>query len=140
MTVSLLKRSLTLLCAPLLAVGVAACGSATVSTAGFKGEARAVAQTIANLQSNATAGEEKKICAEDLSSSVVTRLAGAKRCEATIKSQLAEVDSLELSVESIQVTGTTATSRVQSIYKGKKRLGTLTLVKEGAKWKISAVE
>jgi Putative lumazine-binding len=133
-----LKPLLALLCASPLALGIAACGAATVSTAGFKGEAHAVAQAISNLQSHATAGEQKKICADDLAGAIVGRLAGARGCEAAIKRQLAEVDSLELSVKSIQVTGTTASSQVQSVYKGKKHLGTIKLVKEAGKWKISA--
>jgi Putative lumazine-binding len=129
-------RTLALLCAPLLAVGIAACGN-TVSTSAFTGESREVAQAISNLQSDATAGEEKKICANDLAGAVVTRLAGVKGCEAAIKSQLAEVDSLEVSVQSIQVTGATASARVKSIYSGKNLITTLTLVKEGSHWKIS---
>jgi Zn-dependent alcohol dehydrogenase len=132
-----LPRRLTLLCAPALVFGVTACGTATVSTSAFKGEQRAVAETISNLQSNATAGEEKKICANDLSRAVVARLAGTKGCEAAIKNQLAEVDSLAVSVKAIQIAGTTASVRVKSIAGGKSKLDTLTLVKEGKAWKIS---
>jgi hypothetical protein len=140
MPVSSFKRhALTLLCVPVLALGVAACGSATVSTSSFSGEDRNVAQAISNLQSHATDGEERKICAEDLSSTVVKRLGGAKQCEAAIKNQLTEVDSFELSVGSVQVTGTTASAVVKSIDAGKTRLTTLTLVKEGSKWKTSGL-
>jgi hypothetical protein len=128
-----------LLCAPLCAVALAACGS-TVSTASFKGTPQQVAQTVANLQSDATAGEQKKICADDLAASVLAKLGGTKGCEAAIKAQLAEVDSLELAVSSVKVTGTSAaTAEVRSIYKGKKRFSTLTLVKEGSTWKISGL-
>ena len=133
-------RTLALLCAPLLAVGFAACGTATVSTAGFKGEAHAVAQAVSNLQSDATAGEEKKVCANDLSSAVVSRLGGSKGCEKVIKNQPTEVDSLELSVQSVQVNGATASAHVKSVYEGKPRLSTLTLVKESGKWKLSALQ
>jgi len=135
------NRTLTLLCVPLCAVALAACGS-TVSTAGFKGSEHEVAQTIANLQADGTSGEQKKICANDLAGAVVTRLGGTKGCEAAIKSQLAEVDSLEVTVQSIQVAvaGRTASARVKSIYAGKTRAGTLSLVKEGGKWKISGVK
>jgi hypothetical protein len=138
MKASLLKRALVLLCAPLLALALAACGSATVSTSGFAGEDRNVAQAISNLQSDATAGEEKKICARDLAGPVVARLGGAKGCEAAIKNRLAEVDSFELSVTSIRLDGATASARVRSVRGGKNRLSTLTLVKEGGKWKTSS--
>jgi hypothetical protein len=140
MTTSQLKRVLTLLCAPLLVLGVSACGSATVSTSSFKGEDKAVAQAVANLQSNATAGEEQKICAADLAAPIVTRLGGKKGCEAAIKHQLTEVDSFEVTVESVQVTGAMATASVKSIKSGKTSLHTLTLVKESGKWKTSSLQ
>jgi hypothetical protein len=139
MTIPSPKRALALLCAPLLALGVAACGNTTVSTSAFSGEDRAIAQAISSLQSHATAGEEKKICAGDLAGSVVTRLGGVKRCEAAVKDQLAEVDSFELSVASIKLTGATATASVRSLRGGKRRLTTLTLIKEGSKWKASSL-
>jgi hypothetical protein len=133
-----MRRPLALLCLPLCAVTVAACGS-TVSTAGFKGQQHEVAQTISNLQADATAGEEKKICADDLAAALVARLGGAKGCEQAIKNQLAEVDSLEVTVKSIQLStaGTTASAHVKSIYEGKSQPSTVSLVKEGGKWKIS---
>jgi hypothetical protein len=140
MAISSSKRALTLMCAPLLALGVTACGSATVSTSSFKGEAKEVAQAVANLQSNATAGEEQKICTADLAAPIVTRLGGIKGCETAIKNQLTEVDSFEVTVESIQVTGAKATANVKSIKSGKTWLSTLTLAKESGKWKTSELQ
>jgi copper chaperone CopZ len=135
-----MRRSLALLCLPLSAVVLAACGS-TVSVAGFKGEQHEAAQTISNLQADATAAEQKKICAEDLAGAVVRRLGGAKGCEAAIKNQLAEVDSLEVSVQSVHVTpgAKAATAEVKSIREGKNRISAVSLVKEGGKWKISGL-
>jgi hypothetical protein len=135
-----MRRMPALVCLPLSAVVLAACGS-TTTTAPFKGEKHEVAQTIANLQTHATAAEQKKICAEDLAAAVVTRLGGSKHCEAAIKNQLAEVDNLETSVKSVDVTavGKAATARVNSIDEGKTAAGTVSLVKEGGKWKISGV-
>jgi monoamine oxidase len=134
------RRVATLLCMAPLALGVAACGS-TVSTSSFKGEEHAVAQTISNLQADATANEQGKICSNDLAAPVVARLGGTKRCETAIKAQLTEIDSLEVSVQSIKLGagGTTATAAVTSTYGGKKKRGTVTLVKEGGKWKVSAL-
>jgi len=132
------RRPLALLCLPLSALALTACGSA-VSTAGFKGVAQEVAQTVSDFQADATAGEQKKICAEDLAAADVSRLGGVKGCEAAIKSQLAEVDSLEVTVHSVEVgpAGTSATADVESIHEGKKAFSTLSLVKEGGKWRIS---
>jgi hypothetical protein len=148
-----MRRALALLCWPLLAVGLTACGTA-VSTSAFKGEQHEVAQTVANLQTDATAGEEKKICANDLASAVVARLGGASRCEAAIKSQLGQVDNLEVSVQSVTLGGVakpgvaskpgapglaTASARVKSIHSGKHAESTVSLVKEDGKWKISTL-
>ena len=137
------KGARALLCAPLLAVGLAACGS-TVSTAGFKGEEHEVAQAISNLQADATAGDKQKVCANDLASAVVARLSAARGgCQQAIKNQLAELDNFEVSVQSVQVTAQgarrVARASVKSVYAGKTRPGTLLLVKEGSKWKISGI-
>jgi hypothetical protein len=135
-----MRRKPALLCLPLSAFVLAACGS-TTTTAPFKGEKHEVAQTIANLQTHATAAEQKKICADDLAAAIVTRLGGSKHCEAAIKSQLAEVDNLETSVKSVDVTAgdKAATAQVKSINEGKTATSTVSLVKEGGKWKITGV-
>jgi hypothetical protein len=127
-----------LLCAPLLALALAACGS-TVSTSSFKGEQHDVAQTIANLQSDATAGDEKKVCARDLAAAVVSRLGGKQGCEKALNTQLAEIDNVEASVKSIQIASGAkeATARVKSTEAGKSRTGSFSLVKEGKTWKVS---
>jgi hypothetical protein len=128
------------LAAALAVLALAACGSA-VSTSSFKGEPHAVAQAISNLQSDATGGEQKKICANDLAASVVKGLGGQKACEQAIKKQLAEIESLDLTITSIKLDASakTATASVKSTYAGKKRQGTVTLVKEGGRWKVSGI-
>jgi hypothetical protein len=134
-------RSLpVLLCAASLALGLSACGNA-VSTASFKGEEHEAAQTVANLVTSATASEPSKICANILSAMIVSRLGGKSGCEEAIKRQLAEIDNLEVTVQSVKIApgGKTATAAVRSIYGGKTRAGTLTLAKEGGKWKVSAL-
>jgi hypothetical protein len=132
-----------MLCATLAAVTLTACAT-TVSTSPFKGEAHEVAQTIANLQSDVTAADEQKICANDLASAIVARLNTAPGgCKQAIKNQLAEIDSLEVNVTAVRVSAAgaqrTASASVTSVYAGKKRAGTVSLVKEGGKWKISGV-
>ncbi|HSZ13008.1 MAG TPA: hypothetical protein VK790_03120 [Solirubrobacteraceae bacterium] len=133
-----MRRPLVIACLPLSALALTACGT-TTSTAGFSGEKHQVAQTLANLQSDATAAEPKKICANDIAAATVTRLGGSKRCEAAIKSQLSEVDSLEANVKSVTLAadGKTATAQVKSIREGTSATSAVSLVKEGGKWKIS---
>jgi hypothetical protein len=131
---------------PLVTMSVLACSlplaacAGTTSTAGFKGTEHEVAQTIANLQSDVTASEQKKVCANDLAAAVVSRLGGAKGCEAVVKERLSEIDNTELTVESVKVSGTSATASVKSVYSGRKKLTTVSLVKEGGKWRISTLQ
>jgi Putative lumazine-binding len=136
---ALVKRALSLTCVASLSLGVSACAK-SVSTSGLKGEAKDAAETIKNLQTDVTAGDEKKICENDLSKALATKLAASGgTCEKAIKDQLTQVDSFEVTVEAMQVSGATATAHVKSIYSGHNRKGTITLVKEGDKWKISAL-
>jgi len=124
---------------PLLATGLAACAN-TVSTTSFKGEQQQVAQAISNLQSHATALEAKKICTEDLAAANVARLSTAPGgCKQTIETQLKQIDNFETTVESVKISGTHATAQVKSVTAGKKTVQTLTLVKEGGKWRISGI-
>jgi len=134
------RRALLPICLPLSALALGACGS-TVSTSAFKGSQHEVAQTVANLQSHATAGEQKKICGQDLSAALVAKLGGAAGCESAIKKQLAEVDSLEVKVGSVQIAagGRRASAKVASIYEGKSKLSTLALVRERGRWRISGL-
>lgn len=137
-----LKRASALICCPVLVAVLTGCAT-TTSTSAFKGAQHEVAQVISNLQSEATAGEEKKICTDVLASGVVARLNKSPGgCEAAIKSQLGEVDSFELTVQTVQVNaaGTGADARVKSIYAGKNAIAGMTLVKEAGKWKVSGLE
>lgn len=120
-----------------LALGLAACGS-TVSTSNFKGAEKEVATTVSNLQADATANEPAKICSRDFAQSVVRSLGGAKGCEEAVKTQLRQVDSLEVSIQHIALGagGLTATASTKSVYKGKTKPYTMTLHKEGGAWRI----
>jgi hypothetical protein len=138
-----LQRSLALLGAAVLAASLVGCAN-KVSTSGFSGEQREVAQTISNLQADATAADEQKICRNDFAGTVVARLNAAPGgCRQAVKSQVTEVDSLNMTVQSVQLSGAgaqrTASALVKSVYEGKMRPSTVSLVKEGGKWKISGV-
>jgi hypothetical protein len=125
-------------CALVLAAGLVACGE-TASTSNFKGESHNVAQTVSDLQADASASDQKKLCEKDLAATLTARLNSSGGCQAVLKKQLHEIDSLNMTIESVAVSGTNATARVKSTYSGKSRIATLTLVKEGSRWKISGV-
>lgn len=134
------KRAVLIALAPFVAAGVAACGS-TVSTGSYKGASAAVAQRIGDFQSDVTAGEDKKLCDQDLAAAVSTRLqAAGGSCQQALKNQLGAIDNYELAVESIAVHGTSATARVKSTWSGKQRTTTMGLVKEGDTWKVATLQ
>jgi hypothetical protein len=138
MTISA-KQLAGVLCALALALGVAACGE-TASTSGYKGESHKVAETVSNLQTDATALDQQKICENDLAAALTARLGGKTKCQTNLKNQLREIDALTLSIKSIAVNGNKAAARVKSTYSGKSRVTTLLLVKEGSHWKVSGTE
>jgi hypothetical protein len=133
------RRSLFVPCSCALALVLAACGSST-STSNFKGAEHEVAQRISNFQSDATSSSRSNICTKDLAGPLVTRLGGRKACEAAVKSQLGQVDNLEVTIKSVKLApdGKSATATVKSTENGKTRVRTVALVKEGGAWRLSA--
>ena len=125
-------------CLPPLALGAAACGT-TTSTSNFHGTEQEVAQTIADLQSDVTGSDRKKICERDLAAPGRRQARRAEGCETAVKNRLAEIDNTELKVEHGAVTGNKATAQVKSVYGGDKRVRTVTLAKEGSRWRITAI-
>jgi ABC-type oligopeptide transport system substrate-binding subunit len=122
-----------------VALGVAACGE-TSSTGSYKGDSQHVANTISNLQSDATASNASKICSRDLAQNIVKRLQeSGGSCKQALESQLREIDTYSLAVESISVKGDTATAKVKSTWSGTQRVHTLSFVKESGSWKISGL-
>jgi Putative lumazine-binding len=134
--------SRTTLAALALAAAIPAlsgCGE-TASTGAFKGESHSVAQTISDFQSDAMSSNKQKLCANDLAHAITARFKGSAGCEAAVKQQLTELDSFGLTIESISVNGSSAKARVKSTWSGKSRITTLSLVREGSRWKIAGAE
>jgi hypothetical protein len=138
---SFTKRASLQSCAVLLVIGLSACAT-TVSTSGYKGEAKGVAQTIKDLQSDVTAGDQKKVCEKDLAGPVVKSLSSTPGgCQKAIEDQLKEIASFEVNVQSIQIisAGHAASAKVKSKYSGKTKISTISLVKEAGRWRIAKV-
>jgi Putative lumazine-binding len=97
-----------------------------------------VAEAISSFQSDATSLNGTEICKELLAKPVLSRLEskGAK-CSKSITTQLEEVDTYAMTVESISLTGDSATAKVTSTVDGKEKTGTISLSKEKGAWKIS---
>jgi Domain of unknown function (DUF4878) len=123
-----------------IALGAVAQGCATTTSSSFKGPAHNVAQTLSDLQSDVTAGDEQQVCKRDLASAVRARLAtAAGSCAAALKDQLQQITDFTLTVQSVKVNGTTASAQVKSIRSGKNVVQTVELVKEGTRWKLSGL-
>jgi hypothetical protein len=132
--------------AALLAAAVAAvgCGSSTKSSAGkFTGERKQVAEAVEDLQSAGRDKDADRICKDLLAQSVVARLKkapGAKNdCGEALGDSLDDADAFDMDVQSVTVSGANATARVKSEAGKTDRVDTLTLVKEGGKWKLATI-
>jgi hypothetical protein len=139
------KQGLAAIASLAVAVGVAGCGETTTSSS-FTGEEHAVATRVSNFQKHVSEANEKKVCSEDLASSLVERIresgkreAGGKGCTEVVKELLKDVEDPTLTVQHVKVDGKNAVATVKSVRSGKSRTATLTLVKEGEDWRISGV-
>jgi outer membrane PBP1 activator LpoA protein len=128
------------------ALTLSACGQSSKDSAkDFQGEDKAVAQTVEDLQSASSKGDEGKICDEilaaDLANKIKARASGdQKTCADVLKDSLRDSDSSELQVKKVAVNGTTATATVESDAAGDaKTTTTLTLTKARDGWRIASL-
>jgi hypothetical protein len=133
-------RSLTLCLAATLALAAAGCapsGGGGVDTGAFEGEEKAVAEALDELSDAGRRSDGERVCSDLLARDLVDRL--GRGCAEAVDEQLDDADVFELDVETISVSGTRATARVLSDFAGDEQPRTLTLVKEGEDWKVSAI-
>ena len=125
-------RRLTAPIAVLAALALAGCG-AQGSTAEFEGEQERVAQAIEDLQEAGRESDERRICRQLLA----PELAGEfDDCNAGVDEALKAADGFDLTVEKVEVSGTSATAEVQS-GRDSGEVRTVTLAKEGDAWKLA---
>jgi predicted small secreted protein len=125
------------------ALTLSACGQTTKDSAkDFQGEQKAVAQTVEDLQSASSKGDEDKICDEILAPDLANKIKSASKqtCAAALKDSLRDADSFELQVKKVAVDGTTATATVESDAGGDdKTINTLKLTKARDGWRIASL-
>lgn len=124
--------------------GLSACGTGTVSTSKFAGASRSVGQTVSDLQNDAQTHNQKRLCQQDLASNVVAALGTAGHtCTGVLTKQLGELDVFDLTLESVSfrngASPPTAAAVVKDTQNGKPHLDTLTLVRQGVRWKVSGI-
>jgi hypothetical protein len=128
------------------ALTLSACGQAAKDSADdFKGDQKAVAQTVEDLQSAASKANAGKICDEILATDLANTIKAkdtskTPSCESGLKRALKDADTFELTVKKVAISGTTATATVESdATRSKKQTSTLTLTKAGDGWRISGL-
>jgi outer membrane PBP1 activator LpoA protein len=129
------------------ALTLSACGQTSKDSAkDFQGQEKAVAQTVEDLQSAASKGDEDKICDEILAADLAGKIKAADSsaktpsCASGLKRALRDADSFELQVKKVAVNGTTATATVESDAAGDAKTTTaLTLTKARDGWRISSL-
>jgi hypothetical protein len=125
-----------------LPLALGACGQSTKDSAGdFKGDQKAVAQAVEDLQSAGRKSQASKICSDLLAPALVAKIKSASNgpCDKVLKDALSDADSFELQVKKVTVNGTTATAVVESDGGDQKRTDTLELTKVGNAWKIATL-
>jgi len=137
-------RTLPALISAVVAVALLAAGcapstdSSSNSTSKFKGDARLAAQTVEDLQSAADDGDEAQICDELLARAFAGRIAAAGgNCPDGVEEAIKDADSIDMTVESVQVSGDQATARVRLETGKDDRRATFRLVRENRRWKIA---
>jgi hypothetical protein len=134
-------RPLAALLALLAALTLAACGSGgSDSSTDFEGDQREVASAVEDLQSAASDEDASEICRTLLAQSLLEQIRSrGLQCATAVKAALDATDTTELDVQSVQVSGTTATARVESGSGDNATTRTVRLAREGRNWKIAAL-
>jgi Putative lumazine-binding len=125
-----------------LPLALGACGQSTKDSAGdFKGDQKAVAQTVEDLQSAGRKREASKICDDLLAPALVAQIkkASSTSCKDVLDDALSDADSFELQVKKVTVNGATATAVVESEGGDQDRTDSLELTKVGNAWKIATL-
>ena len=122
-----------------LVAALAGCGPAPSSTSSFKGDEKAVAKVIEDLQSDASGRKPSAICSDVLSRALADKLKSAgSDCAGEMEKMTGDSDDFELKVTDVTITGKSATAKVQA-RRGtdKNATTTYTLVREGNDWRLN---
>jgi hypothetical protein len=132
-----MRRSLAALVL-VLALIAAGCSGSTSSAGNFEGEQKRVADVVEKLQSAGETGDAKEICEEVLAKSLADQIrAAGSTCEQEMDKAIKDADDFDLEVESVTVSGNTATARVKGKDRGAERVRTFEFEKEGPNWRAT---
>ena len=131
---------MTRLVALLGVLAVAGCGAQAdpSSVERFRGEERAVAQKVEDLQEAGEGRKPEDICSQILARSLVQRLeAGGGDCADEMEKAIDDADDYDLDVQDVTVSGTTATARVRRGTEGPPV--TMEFARENDQWRATSL-
>jgi hypothetical protein len=131
-----MKRRLAIL--PLLLL--AGCGTASQpsSVENFKGDERAVAQKVEDLQEAGESREPETICSQILARSLVEQVeAAGSDCTQEMEKAIEDADDYALDVTKVSISGSTATVTVRRGEDGPTE--TMEFTKEGGQWRATSL-
>ena len=100
---------------------------------------RDVAAALNTLASDASSGNGADICKTVLDSTLRSTLNKLDSCATIIDNQLKTVDDFTLTVKSVDVKGSTATARVQTVRYKAKVIQTVSLKLQSGVWRLASV-
>jgi hypothetical protein len=122
----------------LLVLPLAGCTAAQTSKSKFKGEAGKVAAVVEDLAQAGRTGNAKKICSDILARQLVAEIKRAGGdCESEMMAAIPAASDYDLKVDSVKVTGGSATAKVRQGTQGK--VATFSFIKEKGDWRASAL-
>jgi hypothetical protein len=131
-----MKRRLVIL--PLLLLAGCGASSQPSSVEDFKGDERAVAQKVEDLQKAGERQEPETICGEILARSLVQQLeAAGSDCTQEMEKAIEDADDYALDVTDVTISGSTATARVRRGEDGPTE--TMEFTQEGGQWRATSL-
>ncbi len=132
------RLAVPIVIAALVLAGCGAQADQTSSADKFKGEERAVAQKIEDLQEAGESRKPEDICSEILSRTLVSQLeAAGADCAAEMEKAIDDADDYDLDVQKVTVTGSNATASVRRGDDGPTE--TMEFTKESGDWRATAL-
>jgi len=125
----------------LIAGGLTGCGAATTSAGKFQGAEAKVAATVDALSTAATSHDTTKICTKIFSPmlSATLKTKGGS-CTSVVAKGIATVDTFNVPVQSVKITGSTAQATVKSTSNGKDRTDVFLLMAQpDGTWRITGL-
>ena len=123
---------------PLLVLAGCGASAEPSSVERFKGDERAVAQKVEDLQEAGERGRPADICSEILARSLVAQLeAAGADCEQEMTKAIEDADDFELDVREVEIEGSTATVTVRRGDDGPTE--TMEFQEEGGQWRATSL-